>query len=629
MPNVCWLLHWRTLLSNDGVHIGLRIAAAAALAAVACPLIASAIRHGYFPRDAGEALSQAYSWWLSGAFVHEPICCLVGISLSAAVVRAALHGDAETVSTGLGDARLKRGSEAVRASDTWGGQSAPKGTGLVYGFSHGKYLFEARSPHSITVATSGAGKTRRLVAETIDLCAAASETLIVSDPKGELFELMGEGLRKQGYSTLLIDLMHPACSDTYDPLKLCVSRASAGDFSGMQQAAEDIAASIVPDDRQGSASHWVESARGILAATIACVASTPECPDDMRKMPSACRIVDEGSERGAQGLKALIASLPDGNPVRALGSQILSAEGNELASIMSTLKVALRPYGSDAVRYVMSGSDIDPAEIVGGRGKYALFLRIQDEGSPYNGVFAMLFAQIWQAAFLIADGNGGKLPRPITIVGDEWGNLPRVACLPALCSLGRSLGIRWHGFVQDTGQLDKYGKDGKQKILANCAVKVALRLGSQEDCALFTALCGKTTRHPKSKGSSRSASGQSSTAGSGEVADDLIHPWEWQTRLASRDGSIVVKMAEEGAPASHAGVICAPTADVTETPSCDRYGFGTRDEEAAFRMHAQNELSVRMLEPVPSGWAPTWKDLPAMNASEAKPAKEDEWSAYD
>jgi type IV secretion system protein VirD4 len=576
-----------------------------------------------------EALSGVSSWWLSGMFMQEPIGCLVGISLSAAAVHAISRGDAGDAPAGLGDARIKRGKEAVHASDTWDGRSVPKGTGLVYGFSRGKYLFETRSPHSITVATSGAGKTRRLVAETIDLCAAAGETLIVSDPKGELFELMGEGLRRQGYSMLVLDLVHPACSDTYDPLELCVSRASAGDLSGMQQAAEDIAASIVPDDRQGSASHWVESARGILASAVAYVASATECPDSMRTMPSVCRIIDEGSERGAQGLKALISSLPDGNPVRTLGSQILSAEGNELASIMSTLKVALRSYGSDAVRRVMSDTIIDPVKIVDGKCKCALFLRIQDEGSPYNGVFAMLFAQIWQAAFLAADVNGGRLSRPVTIIGDEWGNLPRVACLPALCSLGRSLGIRWHGFVQDTGQLDKYGRDGKQKILANCAVKVALRLGSQEDCTLFTALCGKTTRHPKTKGSSRSASGQSSTAGTGEVADDLIHPWEWQTRLASRDGSIAVKMAEEGAPASHAGVICAPTADITQTPARARYGFGTRDEEAAFRMYAQQELQARTPAPAPSGWAPDWKNLPAMKAEAEKTAEKDEWTDYD
>lgn len=616
-------------LSDEDRHIGAMVAAATVLAVAACPLLASALGRGYFPRDAGEALSGAVSWWLSGAFVREPIGCLVGVPLSAAAVHAISHGDAENAPAGLGDARIKRGGEAVHASDIWDGKSSPKGTGLVYGFSRGRYLFEARSPHSITVATSGAGKTRRLVAETIDLCAAAGETLIVSDPKGELFELMGEGLRQQGYSTYLLDLVHPACSDTYDPMELCVSRASEGDLSGIQQSAEDIAASIVPDDSQGSASHWVESARGILASAVAYVASAPECPDAMRRMPSVCRIVDEGSEGDAQGLKALISSLPDGNPVRTLGSQILSAEGNELASIMSTLKVALRPYGSDAVRRIMSGSDIDPVEIVEGRSKCALFLRIQDEGSPYNGVFAMLFAQIWQAAFLAADRTGGRLPRPVTIIGDEWGNLPRVACLPALCSLGRSLGIRWHGFVQDTGQLDKYGRDGKQKILANCAVKVALRLGSQEDCILFTALCGKTTRHPKTKGSSRSASGQSSTAGTGEVADDLIHPWEWQTRSASRDGSIVVKMAEEGAPASHAGVICAPTADITKTPSFARYGFGTRDGEAAFRMHVQKELQARTPAPAPSGWAPEWEDLPTMKAEAEKAVEEDEWASYD
>ena len=60
-----------------------------------------------------------------------------------------------------------------------------------------------------------------------------------------------------------------------------------------------------------------------------------------------------------------------------------------------------------------------------------------DEGSPYNAIAAVLFEQLYAAVYSIADAAGGKLPRPVSILGDEWGNLPKVECLPSLLSLGR------------------------------------------------------------------------------------------------------------------------------------------------------------------------------------------------
>ena len=52
------------------------------------------------------------------------------------------------------------------------------------------------------------------------------------------------------------------------------------------------------------------------------------------------------------------------------------------------------------------------------------------------------------------------------------------------------------GAVQNISQLNKYGeRDGRKKILANCGVKVAMKLGEAEDRQYFTELVGKTTRH--------------------------------------------------------------------------------------------------------------------------------------
>ena len=134
-----------------------------------------------------------------------------------------------------------------------------------------------------------------------------------------------------------------------------------------------------------------------------------------------------------------------------------------------------------------------------------------DEGSPYNSLFAVFFDQLYKAVHLVADSNGGRLPRRLAILGDEWGNLPTVRCLPSLLSLGRGYGVSWFGSCQNISQLNKYGeRDGRRKVLANCGVKVALKLGEAEDRQYFTELVGKTTRHTQGTSSSRGTSSSSS-----------------------------------------------------------------------------------------------------------------------
>lgn len=234
-----------------------------------------------------------------------------------------------------------------------------------------------------------------------------------------------------------------------------------------------------------------------------------------------------------------------------------------------------------------------------------------DEGSPYNALASVLFDQVWSSVQSVADRNGGRLPRPVTIVGDEWGNLPKVSCLPALLSLGRSYGILWVGAVQNVAQFNAYGeKAGRPKILANCMVKVFMKLSEAEDRAYATELVGKTTRHTQGSSLSRGACSSSSMSYS-EHADDVVHAWEWVGRAPDKDGVVVVKHADNGMPASHAGAFTSPVTDCTNTPTKAHFNLGSREHEHARRMAYQARLeqraAARQGEEV-IRWCPEWPE---------------------
>ncbi len=603
----------------------------AALTAIAAPFFASsisAILHGLTPELPvflnGIEVTFIPKWWSMGSFLKYPdgLFTTWALCFLFALLMALSNASGQRANDGgvLGNARIKSGKEVVHGSTTWDGKHSPKSRGFVYGFSHGKYLFEPER-FVLLDGSTGSGKSRYLLIPSIDLLTFGDDSngsiphnILVSDVKNEMIELTGDELEQRGYNVLLLDTHHPMRGHRYNALQLLIDYANAELLDEAEQAADTIATTIIQDEKYGNATHWIESGRSLLSAVILFVVCSKNCPDNAKHLSTVYEVICRGTEGNgpepAAPLKALFRSLPVRHPARSRASQFLSSDGNELRSIISTVKAQMRIFGSTSVAWMTSASDIDPRRLLSE--KTALFLHVMDEASPYNKVCTILIDQIWETVQLLVDSSGGSLNRPFSIVGDEWGNIPVVASLPNFLSLGRSYGLFWLGAVQNIAQLNKYGeKDGRRKILANCNVKIALKLGEMEDRQYFTELIGKTTRHTQGTSKSSNANGNSDSTSYNEHADDLIHSWEWTEKRPDRDGAIVVKMAMNGVPAAHSGTLCTPLADCTKTPTKEHFNLGTRKHEQQKRIAFQRKLDIRAESHKNEStliWCPEWPD---------------------
>lgn len=605
------------------------------LAILACPVLAVPVDDFIAGTPLGAAaipssfgVDTVLGWWLTGAFTACPLGTLLTFLLAFCICAliaysTALNARAEDGGV-LGDAHVKTGREVIKGSMTWDGSTIPSSRGFVYGFTKYRskpcYLYEPKKMIFVSGAT-GSGKSRFLYLPSIDLLSygdasngSEPATLVVSDVKNELIELTGDELARRGYRVLLLDTQHPYRGQRFNPLKQVLDLHAEGRDQEAEQAADAIAELVVQDDEKGKGSHWTASARGLLSALVLLVSMSDECPEESKHLATVCEVLGRGTEAEgddpSEPLKTVFRSLPSGHPAKGRASQFISSGGNELRSILSTLKVALRPFSSAPVAWMTSGSNIDPQTVL--TEKSAVFLHVLDEGSPYNCIAAIFLSQLWASVQAVADVNGGRLPRPVQILGDEWGNLPRVECLPALLSLARSYGMFWVGATQGVSQLNKYGeRDGRRKILANCGVKIAMKLAEEEDRRYFTELIGKTTRHTQGTSSGRAASGTSSSTSYSESADDVIHTWEWRGMAPDRDGIIVVKHADNGMPACRAGVFRSPVTDCTNTPTKEHFDLGTPEHEAERRRTYQRRLDAsateKMREEAPT-WCPEWPD---------------------
>ena len=104
--------------------------------------------------------------------------------------------------------------------------------------------------HSLTVGSTRSGKTRCLVLESIANTALAGENMIMSDPKGELFEYTSGALKNMGYNVLTLDFKSPLKSSKYNFLQPVIEQVEKMDIPKALNYCSDIVESLVGEVRK-------------------------------------------------------------------------------------------------------------------------------------------------------------------------------------------------------------------------------------------------------------------------------------------------------------------------------------------------------------------------------------------
>lgn len=597
------------------------------------------------------------AFWTSGEwFGHVPFM-LAGFALTFLVLfgySVAKEGErTREVDRGIyGDARVIRGAaELNRRNDFWDGTGMPERAGLVLGADVRGYWFDSSVPHALTCGKTGSGKTQLQVLETMHLAMAAGWN-VVSTGKPEVLELTADKARELGYETVVLDLTGYPGASRYNPIGLVADAVEAGDTDAAVRTARQVAVDLIPLGGEKN-TYFPKAARNMLAACIL-VVCTADIPRNQKNLASVAALVDRGTagedpKDPSAPLKDYIRGLGPTHPAFSPASDLLGDGGATTAgkNVVSTLKEALGIFSDGALRAVTSESTVSIRDLI--ERKTVLYIEMLDEGDPYGVVYTCFLNQWWQVAQQACKENGGRMPHETALVLDEIGNLNvKVACLPAIATLGRSMKIHEYLFVQNLKQLNAYnepgdGGAGRDKLIGSIGTKVALSLSEPDDFKFFTALAGKRT--VRSMGtSSQNGSGRSSSGTSySETAVPLINEWEWQQRIPIRDGLIAIKGGENSKPGRE-GVFEFPLDYANRTPAGAFFGLGDEEAErqkrSAYYARAKASAQDKAYE-VPEPWCPEFDvddetdddDEVApddvFKADEENATFEDEWAAWD
>ena len=144
--------------------------------------------------------------------------------------------------------------------------------GIVFGYERLSdkkekiYCIDSNT-HTIGIGATRSGKSRCLVLQSIGLLGLAGESMVITDPKGELYDNTSSYLEELGYELRTLDFKDTRKSDRYNFLQPVIDALEKGDIQDAIDKVWDITESLMPDNDKGEPI-WKNGEASIIASSI-------------------------------------------------------------------------------------------------------------------------------------------------------------------------------------------------------------------------------------------------------------------------------------------------------------------------------------------------------------------------
>jgi len=436
--------------------------------------------------------------------------------------------------------------------------------------------------HTLTIGATRSGKTRTLVIQSICLLGLAGESLVISDPKAELYEYTSEFLSKLGYDVICLDFKHPEKSSRYNLLQPIIDAVNQNDMEKAEMYAWDIT-NILVGDNVSNEKIWENGEKSTIAAAILCVVVDNAKRPVYQNLTNVYWFIAEMSKSvgGKTPMQEYVKKLKQGHPARALLSISDVAPSRTKGSFYTSALTTLRLFTSKSVYSITHKSDYNIAEI--GRKKQALYFILPDEKTTYYPIASLMVSQLYELLVRQSDERGGRLENRVNLILDEFGNFTKLNDFTNKLTVGGGRGMRFNLFLQSFEQLtEKYNKETASIVKSNCQTWVYLQADDKET---LQDICEKLGKYTTSAYQLSSQHGKhvnpSSSHSISLVARDLLTTDE--IRRVSRPNQIVVSR-------SHPAMMHSP--DLSQWYFNKMLGLGDKEHNRRVREERQAKRPV-------------------------------------
>ena len=360
---------------------------------------------------------------------------------------------------------------------------------------------DAGEDHYLVMGATGSGKTVIVAKPMIKLLAKAGESMVVTDPKGELYEASSDMLREKGYNIVVLNFRDPQRGNAWNPMALPYSLYRDGNSDKAIELLDDLALNILYEEKSGGSDPFWEKAGADYFSGLALGLFEDAKPEEIN-LNSINLMSNVGEERfggpNNNYIKEYYNSKDPSKPayINASGTVFTAEETKQ--GILATFKQKIKLFSSrDNLSEMLSHSDFDMKDI--GKQKTAVFMVVQDEKKTLHPLATVFIKQCYETLIDVAQECGGHLPYRTNFILDEFANMPPLKDVTTMVTAARSRHIKFTFIIQNFAQLTKvYGKDDGETIKGNCNL---VYLISSELAALeeISKMCGEVKSKEKDK----------------------------------------------------------------------------------------------------------------------------------
>lgn len=357
-------------------------------------------------------------------------------------------------------------------------------------------FIDSSDVHTLIMGATGSKKSRLFVMPTVKILGEAGESVIITDPKSEIYNRTAFDLNEKGYRIFVLNFRNALNGNSWNPLEASYNFYCDYEIDKAYETLNDIATNLMSDSMHQKDPYWDYAASDVffgLALILFRFCKDNDLPDlvNIDSLISLRRILFKGytSENIFRAMPVW-KYLEDDDIIAASIAAVINNSENTQRNILSTFDTKMRMFTiSPMLTSMMSSSTIDMSSI--GKHKTAIFLIMPDEKTSYHRLTSLFIKQSYESIINEAQSmHKGVMPVRINYVLDEFSSLPTIKDFPAMITASRSRNIRFNLIIQSKHQLMQRYKEETESIQSNCLNWIFLTSREHRLLSELSSLCG-------------------------------------------------------------------------------------------------------------------------------------------
>lgn len=371
------------------------------------------------------------------------------------------------------------------------------GVPLYYDIENKKTYVDHTDKHTIVIGPTASKKSRLVAMPTVRLLGVANESMVISDPKAEIYLRTADYLEMKGYEIKVLNLREPQYGSSWNPLYVPYMLFKQGNIDRAYEFANDIAVNLTMMDKSNNDVFWDNSAGSFFFGLILLLFKYCDENNEPIEAVNIGNIIR---------LRNVLCA-GDSDTIRNNGLWLYAKTDNFIAStLIGTLETAndtragilsvfdqkMRAFSvQPSLLDMLSYNDINYESL--SEKSTAVFLILPDEKTGYHGLVSLFVKQSYEYLIFKAQDRihrNQQLGNRVNYILDEFSSLPTINDFPAMITAARSRNIRFNLFLQSKHQLKlRYGEEC-DTIMSNCENWIFLTSREIDFLKEISELCG-------------------------------------------------------------------------------------------------------------------------------------------